>query len=188
VPLAPDARLLPVVRLSRRQRQQLQPLLQQARDRLAQSVQDLRQAGTLDHLPRGLLARAAAARYIAALWPAQQEEAWSQAADDLREVEALATRCGMKLFLVDYHLEAARWALTWPELWSRASSLKTIMNCAKALTRPALWSRASESDYLDWAPMNQLSAAAHVECAAALMADTGYAWPQSALAHLRQHL
>jgi hypothetical protein len=166
VPLAPDARLLPAVRLSHRQRQQLQPLLQQAQDRLVQSVQGLRQAGTLDHLSRGLLARAAAARYIAALWPAQQEEAWSQAADDLREVEVLATRCGMKLFLVDYHLEAARWALTWPELWS----------CA------------SESDCPDWAPMNQLSAAAHVERAAALMADTGYAWPQSALAHLRQHL
>jgi tetratricopeptide (TPR) repeat protein len=52
--------------------------------RLDQAVDFLRRAGTLDQLPRALLARGAA--------------------QDLDEVFRIATRSGMRLFLADYHL------------------------------------------------------------------------------------
>ena len=80
------------------------PLLDLALDHLTlghldEAVNCLRRAGTLDHLPRGLLARAAHYREI---------QDWEKAQHDLEEVRILATRCGMRLFLTDYHLEQAR--------------------------------------------------------------------------------
>ncbi len=55
---------------------------------LNQAVEYLRRAGHLDHLPRALLARATPR--------------------DLAEVYTIATRCGMRLHLTDYHLAMAR--------------------------------------------------------------------------------
>ncbi|MEZ5402784.1 MAG: hypothetical protein R2729_24120 [Bryobacteraceae bacterium] len=52
------------------------------------AIEGFRHAGRLDHLPRGLLARATPA--------------------DLEEVHRIATRSGMKLHLTDYHLKMAR--------------------------------------------------------------------------------
>ena len=56
--------------------------------RLGQAVDCLRQAATLDYLPRALLARGTP--------------------DDLAEVFTIATRSGMRLHLTDYHLAMAR--------------------------------------------------------------------------------
>ncbi len=58
------------------------------RTHLDQAVDYLRRAGQIQELPKALLARGTQA--------------------DLDEVHALATRCGMKLHLTDYHLAQAR--------------------------------------------------------------------------------
>jgi tetratricopeptide (TPR) repeat protein len=71
----------------------------QAAGELDAAVDGLRTAGTLHHLPRGLLARAAHFRHT---------HEWDKAQHDLDEVRVLATRCGMRLHLTDYHLEQAR--------------------------------------------------------------------------------
>jgi tetratricopeptide (TPR) repeat protein len=65
----------------------------------SQAVAGLREAGTQDHLPRGLLARAAYYR-------AQNE--FTKARADLEEAQEIAERGEMKLFLADYHLEACK--------------------------------------------------------------------------------
>jgi tetratricopeptide (TPR) repeat protein len=67
-----------------------------------QAVDGLREAGYEYYLPRGLLARAACRRW-AAQFPAAEQ--------DLRECEEIAQRGGMRLHLIDCHLEAARLAL-----------------------------------------------------------------------------
>jgi tetratricopeptide (TPR) repeat protein len=77
----------------------LSPDLVQAAQYLEQAVAGLREAGTQDHLPRGLLARAALFRVMH-----QFDKAWI----DLQEAHEIAERGEMRLFLVDYHLEAAR--------------------------------------------------------------------------------
>jgi len=70
-----------------------------ATQHLEEAVNGLRKAGVLDHLPLGLLARAANYRHL---------RDFPRAQHDLDEVRILATRCGMRLHLTDYHLEQAR--------------------------------------------------------------------------------
>jgi len=147
--------------LNTAQRTQIRAAWEQAHSCLDQAVTGLREASQEQELPRGLLARAAAARYRAVVVPAQREAAQHQAALDLTEVFESATRCGMRLFLTDYHLEAARWALTCPNLATTEA----------------------------WAsPMGEHSAAEHVQHAKELMAQTGYRWPEAAVAHLECYL
>ena len=74
----------------------------QAADYLNQAVAGLREAGTQDHLPRGLFTRAFLYRI---------QNQFSQAWDDLAEAQEIAERGEMKLWLVDYYLEAARLCL-----------------------------------------------------------------------------
>ncbi len=76
---------------------------------LDQAVDGLREAGTEDHLPRGLLARAAWGRWAAVLLA--QPAHFAAAERDLQECEEIAQRGGMQLHLIDCHLEAARLAL-----------------------------------------------------------------------------
>jgi len=66
------------------------------------AVRGLRQAGQLDDLPRGLLARADYRHWIG-------DEPGAEA--DLREAEKLAKRCGMRLHQTDTHLLRARFEL-----------------------------------------------------------------------------
>ncbi|MDX9987509.1 hypothetical protein [Thiothrix unzii] len=66
---------------------------------LDQAVAGLRAAGTMDHLPRGLLARAALHRHT---------RDFARARQDLQEVFDIADGSGMRLHLTDYHLEMAR--------------------------------------------------------------------------------
>jgi tetratricopeptide (TPR) repeat protein len=70
-----------------------------AGEHLNRAVDDLRQAGQEDHLPRGLLARAAFRRLASD---------FTGAATDLTEVLEVAERGPMRLFECDAHLELAR--------------------------------------------------------------------------------
>ncbi len=80
-----------------------------AKNWLDQAVAGLREAGTEDHLPRGLLARAACCRWAIVLLG--QPDSIAQAVQDLHETEDIAQRGGMRLHMIDFHLEAARLAL-----------------------------------------------------------------------------
>ena len=62
-------------------------------------MEGLRRAGEQHHIPRGLLARAA-------LWRCMENSA--KARRDLDEALTIATRCGMRLFEADAHLEYTR--------------------------------------------------------------------------------
>ncbi|WPD21370.1 MAG: hypothetical protein SD837_14315 [Candidatus Electrothrix scaldis] len=84
--------------------------LHRAKDRLDQAMTGLREAGHEEFIARGLLARAAWCRWAIVLL--RQADALTQAVQDLQECEEIARRGGMKLFLIDFHLEAARLALT----------------------------------------------------------------------------
>ncbi|MCI5164461.1 MAG: hypothetical protein D3917_21100, partial [Candidatus Electrothrix sp. AX5] len=77
---------------------------------LNQAVDGLREAGDEELIARGLLARAT--RYRWAIVLLNQSDAITQALQDLQETEEIAQRSGMKLHLIDFHLEAARLALT----------------------------------------------------------------------------
>jgi hypothetical protein len=74
----------------------------QAIAHLNRAVEGLRQAGTHDHLPSGLLARAELRRVMSSLGGVRR---------DLDEAFAIATRGGMRLHEADCHLEYARWYL-----------------------------------------------------------------------------
>ena len=73
-----------------------------AADYLNQAVDGLRLSGNQDDVPRGLFARAFYYRI-----QNQFPEAW----EDLAEAQEIAERGEMKLWLVDYHLEACRLSL-----------------------------------------------------------------------------
>jgi nucleoside phosphorylase/tetratricopeptide (TPR) repeat protein len=66
---------------------------------LQRAVDGLRQAGAMEYLPRGLLARAALHRITGG---------WASAERDLAEALRIATQGGMGLHLTDCHLESAR--------------------------------------------------------------------------------
>jgi tetratricopeptide (TPR) repeat protein len=70
-----------------------------AADFVQRAVDGLRQAGQMDHLPRGLLARVALHRVTGD---------WIRAERDLTEALRIATRGEMALHLADCHLESAR--------------------------------------------------------------------------------
>jgi tetratricopeptide (TPR) repeat protein len=69
---------------------------------LNQAVDGVRKANRIDHLPLGLLGRAAYSRVAGE---------FDRARRDLDEVMRIATRSGMRLFECDAHLELARLAL-----------------------------------------------------------------------------
>ena len=77
--------------------------MQQAQEWLDKAVTALRNAGTEDHLPRGLLARATLFRH---------QQQWQAAQADLNEVFDIAQRGKMRLHLTDYHLESTRLELS----------------------------------------------------------------------------
>lgn len=76
--------------------------LPEAERYLNEAVQGLRESGNQDDLPRGLLARAELHRF---------SKDWADAWRDLDEAREIAERGEMRLFLADYHLEAARLSL-----------------------------------------------------------------------------
>jgi tetratricopeptide (TPR) repeat protein len=74
----------------------------EAREQLNRAVDGLRTAGTIHHIPRGLLARAAFLR---------ETGEFDRARRDLEEAMRIAKRSEMRLFQCDAHLEYARLAL-----------------------------------------------------------------------------
>jgi tetratricopeptide (TPR) repeat protein len=85
-----------------------------ARARLDETVDGLRAAGTLDDVPRGLLARAAFRCSVGD---------WEGAARDLDEVEEIAEPGPMRLFLCDMALERARLAFARGEAFAPLNGL-----------------------------------------------------------------
>lgn len=77
----------------------------EAAEFLQRAVNGLRQAGMVDHLPRGLLARAELYRLLG------DRRHLERAQLDLAEAQRLAARGAMDLHLADCHLEWARLAL-----------------------------------------------------------------------------
>jgi tetratricopeptide (TPR) repeat protein len=75
------------------------PDMTRATEFLRRAVDGLRQAGAIEFIPRGLLARAALHRVKANHTRAER---------DLAEALRISTRCGMGLHLADCHLESAR--------------------------------------------------------------------------------
>ena len=141
-------------------------------------VDGLREAGAEEFIVRGLLARAAAARYRAVILPDQTavQQAQTSAAQDLAEVYASATRSGMRLFLTDWHLEMARWLLTFPDIMHSDPWMRTIGEIGAD-------SEGSADD--NCGAYGGLSAAEHIQQARDLMDQTGYRWPDAAVEHLR---
>ena len=70
-----------------------------AMDYLDRAVEGLREAGQVQYLAPGLIIRAACYRL---------QENLSRAWEDLNEAKEIAELGEMKLYLVDYHIEAAR--------------------------------------------------------------------------------
>jgi len=79
-----------------------------------QALDGLRGSGNNDHLPRGLLARAAFRRSVGD---------WGGAARDLDEVEEIAEPGPMRLFLCDMALERARLAFARLETFAPLNGL-----------------------------------------------------------------
>ena len=96
------ARLLQVLAIAKEQGREPDrntPGISTAHQHRGQAVDGLRESGRLDELPRGLLTRANLFRTMKAY-----ESAWQ----DLGEVKEISESGEMRLFLTDYHLEAAR--------------------------------------------------------------------------------
>ncbi|HJQ24985.1 MAG TPA: restriction endonuclease [Blastocatellia bacterium] len=87
----------------------------QAAEFLQRTVDGMRQAGQMDYLPRGLLARAQLHRFTGDYVRAER---------DLDEVRRIATRGGMNLYLADYHLESARLRLAQGDMDKAREHLK----------------------------------------------------------------
>ena len=91
-------------------------VLTQAKTHLNESLTFLRQAGRQDHLPRGLLARAALWRVCGERERGRQgdgeKEYFERAERDLGEVEQVAGRSGMLIFQIEAALERCRLAFT----------------------------------------------------------------------------
>ncbi|TFG39998.1 MAG: hypothetical protein E4H48_08225 [Syntrophobacterales bacterium] len=81
---------------------------------LGQSVDFLRKLNAPEFLVRGLLARASFCR---------EQGQFESARRDLDEVLEIAERCGMRLFLTDYHLESCRLLLAENDLPSARDHL-----------------------------------------------------------------
>ena len=97
--------------------------LDEARRQLGLAVDGLREAGTIHHIPRGLLARAALFREVGA---------FTKSRKDLEEAMRIAERGGMRLFQCDAHLGYARLALA--EGGSQADA-RASLDKAEALVR-----------------------------------------------------
>ncbi|MCP4699684.1 MAG: hypothetical protein GY862_22965 [Gammaproteobacteria bacterium] len=99
---------------------------------LDQAVAGLRQAGTQNHLPRGLLARAALYREL---------KESKKARADLAEAEEIAQRGGMELYLVDTGLERVRLELAEGKLKNTG---KILAEVAEKIARTGYRRREAE--------------------------------------------
>ena len=121
--------------------------------RLDEAVEGLRASGNNDHIPRGLLARAAFRRAIGD---------WDGAARDLDEVEEIAEPGPMRLYLCDCALERARLALARREAFAPLNGL-----LAPSPPPPALPDAAAAAGLME-------EARVQLDAARKLIAECGY--------------
>jgi tetratricopeptide (TPR) repeat protein len=108
----------------------------QALDYLNQAVAGLREAGTQDELPRGLIARAALYR---------TQKNFAAAREDLTEAQEIAERGKMGLYLADYHLEACRLCLVED---NRSEAKKHLETAAEMIEKMGYGRRKPEVEEL----------------------------------------
>ncbi|WP_287601991.1 tetratricopeptide repeat protein [Thiothrix sp.] len=144
----------------------------QAAHWLDQAVAGLRAAGQQDHLPRGLLARAALHRHT---------HDFDNARKDLQEVFDIADGSGMRLHLTDYHLEMARLLV---------AEGKTLTPTPLPLSGRGANTGESASSSPSTAQRERglggEGLQAHIEAAAKLIEETGYHRRDKELLELQQ--
>ncbi len=127
-----------------------QTAFQEATHFLNQAVEGLREAGDQEFIARGLINRATLHRHT---------QAFSKAWEDLDEALEIATYGQMKLFLTDYHLEAARLVQAQAQVLEGGDHFE-VMEMGETMTM----SRAEM----------QARFLGHVAAAERLVAETGY--------------
>ena len=138
---------------------------------LEQAVAGLRAAGDQSYLPHGLLARAALHRHT---------RDFARARQDLLEVFEIAEPSGMRLFLVDWHLEMAR-VLVAEAGFDFAQPSDFAPNHGFDFAQPA----SGTPRCLSVVEGNRKQAQTHIEAAATLIAATGYHRRDPELAELQ---
>jgi len=121
------------------------------RKTLDSAVELLSEDGAQDQIPRALIARATVHRVM------RHDEL---AASDLRELFSITKRCGMRLFLCDYHLESTRLAL---------ACFMSSYTAGKAVSKASICSGALINDEGMF-----LNAAQHLDEADSIVQETGY--------------
>jgi tetratricopeptide (TPR) repeat protein len=140
---------------------------------LEQAVAGLCAAGQQDHLPSGLLARAALHRHT---------RDFARARQDLQEVFDIADGSGMRLHLTDYHLEMAR-LLVAEEKTLTPTPLPPSGRGAKT-GESASFSSSPSTAQRERGPGGE-GLQHHIEAAAKLIAATGYHRRDTELAELQ---
>jgi len=155
-----------------------EPALSIAEGWLNQAIDGLRKAGTEDHLPQGLLARASYHRFCLSPVARMQrskirgiatehdmdelggespvfrklhtanDSVLDLALKDLQETHDIAQRGGMLLFLCDYHLESARLALTVDDSIFDQTAAQHIAEAEQLILQTGYQRRMPELEYL----------------------------------------
>ncbi len=111
-----------------------------AKRHLNKSVSFLRQAGRQDHLPRGLLARAALHR---------KQERFDDADQDLTEVDTIAKRGKMLIFQIDAAIERSRLHLAREE---PAAARQSLDRTKQLIQQTEKLYQSHEPDWPEWEP------------------------------------
>ena len=146
--------------------------LSEAEGWLDQAVAGLRAAGAQEFVARGLLARAALHRHT---------RDFTRARQDLQEVFEIAEPSGMRLFLVDWHLEMAR-VLVAEAGFDYAQPSDLAPNHGFDFAQPT----SGTPRCLSVVEGNRKQAQTHIKAAANLITATGYHRCDAELAALQQ--
>jgi tetratricopeptide (TPR) repeat protein len=130
----------------------------EATNYLNAAVDDIRNAGHQEYLPRGLLARADYYRIVGDFNRGQQ---------DLEEAWDIATRGGMRLHECDTHLECARLLTTMAKSNDQMDTTTLAPDSPFALF-------LKNDDDRDWKDRALNAARSHINAAAQLIQETGY--------------
>ncbi len=149
----------------------------EAREYLDKAIHNLQAAGNQDHIPRGLLARAALYRHT---------RDFARARQDLQEVFDIADSSGMRLHLTDYHLEMARVLLA--EMEPPFDRPATFGYAGVSLSGEEKEAKSAQAPYLTREGGGWVTIKEHIEKAAKLIAETGYHRRDAELADLKSKI